>query len=100
MRYDERVYFVKTSGEVYNPDTGRYEQGPNTAEIRPANITDLGIERSFQAFGDFQSNRMIVRLQRPYTKDFDYMIFRAGKYHVKLHKQKKTVFYVEGDNLH
>ena len=38
MRYDKTVYLIKNQGEVYNEDTGDYEQGSPIMYERQAQI--------------------------------------------------------------
>ena len=101
MRFDKKIYFVVGSTEeVYDPETSTYKSGEQIRTEKYANINDLGLEESVKVFGDYNSTRKIVRLQRPYTSKFDHREDQGEKYHIKFKRQENTVFYVEGDSLH
>lgn len=73
MRYDTPVIFVKENEKHYDPDSGMWI-GDETVRIKKyANVTHMGAERQQAVFGDVKANRYIVRLQRAYTDDYDYI---------------------------
>ncbi|WP_301389899.1 hypothetical protein [Enterococcus entomosocium] len=74
MRYDTEVTFVIEKGGYYDPDLGEHVE-PNLEEtIKLANVTDLGTDRSKALFGDIKQGAKVIRLLRPYTKEWDYVL--------------------------
>lgn len=82
MRYNKVVYFVKESEKRYDPDLGEWVHGEPVKSKKYANVTHIGAERQQVVFGDVKSERFIVRLQRAYTKPYDYLEYNGKKYTV------------------
>lgn len=80
MRYDTPLFFVKETKKQYDPDSGEWSSGELAKEKRWANVTDLSAERQKVLFGDVRPNRFVVRLQRVYTKDYDYIEINGKTY--------------------
>ena len=78
MRYDKPVYFIRKNNKNYDPDSGEWTKGETIRTKRYANVTHMGADRQQVVFGDVKSNRLIVRLQRAYTDNYDYIEY-AGK---------------------
>ena len=101
MRYIDRVSVVTESEGGYNPSTGQFDDATVTTQTFPCNISQLGIERTMQMFGEMDKTILVVRLQRPYTQPYDYLLIDSKKYHVKRHvpHRRESVFFVEGATL-
>ncbi|PCS10403.1 hypothetical protein RU90_GL001324 [Lactococcus lactis subsp. hordniae] len=52
-----------------------------------ANITDLGTERSKVLFGDVKQGAKVVRLLRPYLKNWDFVLIGNDKYKIVTGRQ-------------
>ena len=76
MRYDTPIYFQKTVNGKYNPETANYEADAITEVKRYANITDTGVKTMQAVYGKVREGSLTVRLQVPYTEDFD--LIRVG----------------------
>lgn len=74
MRYDTKVTFVVEKDEYYDPVLGEYVDGTKEETNLRANVTDLGTDRSKVLFGDIKQGAKVVRLLRPYTKKWDYVL--------------------------
>lgn len=74
MRYDTRVTFIVETGEYYDPNLGEYVGGSTDEKPLFANVTDLGTDRSKVLFGDIKQGAKVIRLLRPYTKKWDYVL--------------------------
>lgn len=80
MRYDKEIWFISKKVKKYDPDSGDWTKGETIRTKRYANVTHMGAERQQVVFGDVKSNRLIVRLQRAYTDDYDYIEYAEKKY--------------------
>lgn len=98
MRFTDRVTFVKETGGGYNSDAGRHEEPTRTENIMPCNFSPLGTDRTATLFGDIDTKATVVRLQRPYTKPFDYVEVNGTRMNVRrdINHRRQTVFYLEG----
>ena len=74
MRYDTKVTFVIEKDEYYNPVLSIHVDGTKEETNLRANVTDLGTDRSKVLFGDIKQGAKVVRLLRPYTKKWDYVL--------------------------
>lgn len=101
MRYTDRVTFVTESPGGYNPETGNHEEATLTTETLPCNISPLGISRTQELFGSIAVQVDVVRLQRPYSKRFDYVTIDGKRMNVKrrIPHRRETVLYVERVSL-
>lgn len=61
MRFDNVASFFKDSSE-YDPVTSQYVGSTTPVATIRCNITDLGLTRSAELFGDVQHSAMTVRL--------------------------------------
>ncbi len=93
MRYDKKIIFVIETGGKYDPDSGEHIEPTRDMVEKMANITDLGTERSKVLFGDVKQGAKVVRLMRPYLKDWDYAFINDVKYKIVTSRElrlKKT----------
>lgn len=97
MRYADRILFVEESEGYYDPDLGEHVAGRQNQVIVPAFVTDLGIDRSQVIFGDYQKDRKIVYLQRPYPIKQQVCRYNGKTFKVVADRQADRVFYLEGD---
>lgn len=80
MRYSTPVFFVKEGKKQYDPDTGVWSSEENVRTRKYANITHIGVERQKAVYGDVKSDRIVVRLQRSYAKEYDHIEISGEKY--------------------
>lgn len=101
MRYSDRIVFVTETEGGYNPGTGEHDEATKTIDVKPCNISPIGVERSVQLFGEIDTSIVVARLQRSYDKDFDHVEISGDRYMVKRHVPLRTesVFYLEGVKL-
>lgn len=101
MRFIDRVSIVTESEGGYNPSTGQFDESVQTITKLPCNISQLGVERTVQLFGEMDKTILVVRLQRPYTQPYDYLLIDNKRYSVRRHvpHRRESVFYVEGATL-
>ncbi|HEQ5218479.1 TPA: hypothetical protein VG696_001827 [Streptococcus pyogenes] len=98
MRYADRVTFVKTTDERYDPDLGEYTHTETISDTKPCFAMEMGVEKSVQIFGDYQKDRKVIYLKQPYTKAFDYCEYEGKRYKAQANKLGAIVFYLEGDD--
>src|SRR5690625_3661426 len=105
MRYSDRISFVTEKEGGFNPETGNYDEPKKERDTKACNISPIGVKRSVELFGEIDTSIIVVRLQRPYHKEFDYINIPSGQYKgdyrvkEKVLHRKQTVFYLEGVNL-
>lgn len=101
MRFNKRVTFVSETDGYYDPEQGEYVDGETVKKTLPCNVSRLGVERTNQIFGQIDRVITVIRLQRPYLKNFEYLYL--GDKDKETYKPKrqsdyrKGVFYVEGE---
>ena len=76
MRYDTPIYFQQTIKGKYNPDTANYEADAIAEVKRYANITNTGVKTTQAVYGEVREGSLTIRLQVPYTDDFE--LVRVG----------------------
>lgn len=96
MRFTEQVSFLKKGEEKYDPDSSTYVPGEDLKQTFLANISDMGLKRSMEIFGDYRVDRKVVRLLNSFKGEFDIIELEGKRYRFTVDKQDKTVFYVEG----
>lgn len=97
MRFDKRITFVKETESYYDPVLGEYIEGVPIEDTLPCNLSKLGIERTNELFGQLDKVITVARLQRPYLKEFDYVMINEQKYNMQRQSDyRKGVFYLEG----
>lgn len=95
MRTNDRVTLVKRGKSEYDPILGEeVEQGAERI-IVPCRVTDLGIERSVELFGDYTERRMIVRFDRVPMVEFDYLEYQNEEYKLLSETIRGKALYVE-----
>ncbi|MED4083873.1 hypothetical protein P4637_03215 [Halalkalibacterium halodurans] len=99
MRFNQRITFVTEHNGGYNPGTGEHDEPSKEAETVACNLSELGIERTNELFGQIDKKIIVARLQRPYAKPFDYAEINGDKYNVKRQSDyRKGAFYLEGSS--
>ncbi|GAA3251640.1 Phage protein [Lactococcus lactis subsp. lactis] len=87
MRYDKKIIFVTETGGGYDPELGEHIEPTIVKTKKMANITDLGTERSKVLFGDVKQGAKVVRLLRPYLKNWDFVLIGNDKYKIVTGRQ-------------
>lgn len=77
MRFDREVTFFKESNR-YNPKTGGYGGNAEVAKIL-ANVTDLGLDRTKQLFGEVDTDKKVIRLVHPVGSAWSYCVIDGDK---------------------
>lgn len=78
MRYDTNITFANGTKERYVPGKGYV--GAVTTVVKNANVTDLGITKSVQLFGEITTGQKVIRLPHPFTDTWSYVIIGDKKY--------------------
>ena len=82
MRFESTVKFWSESAEHYVPGVG-YEGGVTLIATTPANVTDVGTNRSAEVFGDVKTTNKVVRLLSPVAFEWSYLTIDDGSKHYK-----------------
>lgn len=73
MSKNHIVHFVKVAEKKYNPKTHKYDT--EVAVIsRYAGISDLGLKRTLELFGNLDKAYLVVRMRFSLNDDFDYCV--------------------------
>ena len=72
MRFDRRVTFLKDDSH-YDPKIHGYTDGDIEIATYPANVTDVGINKSVQVFGDYKHRALVIRTYYEPPKDWKYL---------------------------
>ncbi len=101
MNFSDRITFVNEGESYYDPVKGEYVEGEPTKDTKPCKLSNMGVDRTNELFGQIDRIITVARLQRPYSKEFDHVLIEKGmhkgKYNVKRQSDyRKGVFYLEG----
>ena len=97
MRFADRISFVTRAESYYDPDKGEYVESEPIEDVKPCNLSTLSTQRTNELFGSINEMVTVARLQRPYNKDFDYVLIDNEKYEVTRQSDyRKGVFYLRG----
>jgi len=99
MRYSKRVTFVTKIGGGFNPDTGKHDKPREVRDEKACNVSTVGVDRSKELFGEIDTIVTVIRLQRPYDKQFDYIELNDEPYNVRRQSDyRRGAFYLESAN--
>ncbi|WP_270360394.1 hypothetical protein [Limosilactobacillus mucosae] len=72
MRMDHVIRFY-TQGTGYNPVTGRHDNSAKLVATIYGNVTDMGVDRAVQVFGNYNHQSKILRLETAIPKSWSYL---------------------------
>lgn len=91
VRMDSLVRFYSATARKYNPRTHQYEGNTEMIAELPANVTDVGTDRSVQVLGNLNANSRVVRTyEEPPTK-WDYVLIDGHVTHYRLQTIRKPL---------
>lgn len=99
MRFADRITFVTESDGGYDPGTGDHGDSKPEEVIKPCNLSELGIERTNELFGEIDKKIIVARTQWPYKGEIGHVKLNDSeqKYNVKRQSDyRKGVFFLEG----
>lgn len=73
MRYDQKIYFVTSSGRTIDWETGEETDGKPVKVCRPCLISDMGVEVMELLFGGVASGAKEILIQGDGPDAFDYL---------------------------
>ena len=73
MIFDRQVTFYDTGEEHYDPKQHKYVGGDEELVTLPANVTDVGVEKSAQIFGDYKHRALAIRTVYEPPKQWGYL---------------------------
>ena len=80
MRYDKPIYFQKLAPDRYDPETGDYVENGATEIEKFADVTDAGINMLQIIYGSIKEGAIVVKIQQPFVKAFDYIRVDEKRY--------------------
>ena len=91
MRMDSIVKFYSATARKYDPRTHQYiGESVEIAEL-PANVTDVGTNRSVQVLGNLNANGKVVRTYEEPPAKWDYLLIDGHVTHYRLQTQRKPL---------
>jgi hypothetical protein len=90
MRYDTPIYFQIVEQGEYDAATGNYGDDVLTEARRYASVTDSGVQTLQLIYGELKEGSKTVRLQRPYTDDYDRIRIGDKTYRVDFARHQKS----------
>lgn len=99
MNLADRITFISGGRKKYNYKTGQYEGAEVNKTVVPCFVSDLGLDRSKEVFGDYEKDRKIVRLSISYNEPYDSVEYNGLPYKVISHRLNNKVMYIERDSV-
>ena len=93
MILDHKVYFYSKAKKKYNPHTSKYEGETKLVDSMPANVTDVGTNRSVQLFGNYNQNSKVVRTVKEPPTNWDYLMIDNHDPKLALQTSRKPLKY-------
>lgn len=90
MRYGTAVIFTKTEPGKYDETTGNYDPDTLVETQLRASVTNAGVETLKLIYSELKQGSLTIRLQRPYTKPFDYIRIGDKQYRVDFSRHSKV----------
>lgn len=91
VRMDSLVCFYSATNRKYNPRTHQYEGGPEMVAELPANVTDVGTDRSVQVLSNLNANSRVVRTYEEPPANWDYCLIDGHVTKYRLVTQRKPL---------
>lgn len=98
MRYDNRAVFTTgVTNDKYDPIKGEMVKGETKTVTLACNVSDLGLAKSKEIFGDFVTDKVVARFDRPIDFDFISVSIDDQSYTLSNKRLNDTVLYLVGD---
>lgn len=79
MRYDQTIYFVSSSPEQIDWDSGEYTEGSPRKIARACSISDMGLETQELLFGGVVKGAKVIAVKEEGPEEYDYLEDEKGK---------------------
>lgn len=93
MIFDRQVTFYDTGEEHYDPKQHKYVGGDEELVTLPANVTDVGVEKSAQVFGDYKHRALVIRTVYEPPKQWGYLKLDGDSHKYVLNTYRKPLKY-------
>lgn len=90
MRYDKKIYFVKSGEAVYDKSTGDYIGSDPTETEIIASVSPTTINTMRLVYGEIRQGSVTVHLLNHYDAPFDYIRIGNKKYSVNYKRMLRT----------
>jgi len=96
MRYDTKIYFVKTGAQNYDPATGNYTAAAPVKTLIYGDVNDTQAEMLQIIYGQIVQGSYTVRILGSYTDPYDYIEIGGKRYNVDYFRRfrRYEAFYV------
>ncbi len=91
MRMDSIVEFHLLEKAHYDPHQHGYVDGEDQVTKLPANVTDVGTDRSSQVLGNLNANSKVVRTYEKPPAKWDYLLIDGHVTKYRLVTQRKPL---------
>lgn len=91
MRMDSIVEFHTLEKAHYDPHKHGYVDGEDTVIKTPANVTDVGTDRSAQVLGNLNANSKVVRTYEEPPAKWNYLLIDGHVTKYRLVTQRKPL---------
>lgn len=98
MRMSNRITFVYETGGGYDPDEGEHKDPETEEETRPCNLSELGIERTSEVFGEYDKEIIVARTQMPFKGEISHVKLNDNDDKYRIERQsnyRKGVYFLE-----
>lgn len=98
MRLNKRVKFLGGRNQQYDPETSKNQTVfTKQSEWYPCHVSDIGMDRSQQIFGDYKRHVKVFRLQVPLAdyRTYSQLLFENRHYEIRSFNLDGRVFYAE-----
>lgn len=98
MRTTDRLIFC-TVEETYDSNLSDYIKVLKELKTIACHVSDLGLERSMQVFGDYEKQRKVARLDQPFREQYDIIKHDGSFWKVVTKRLNGCVLYLEQDSV-
>lgn len=91
MIFDRIVTFHDTAEEHYDPKTHGEAGGDKVVATLPANVTDMGVNKSVKLFGDYKHRALVIRTAYEPPKQWGYLTVDGDKRHYVLNTSREPL---------
>lgn len=93
MIFDRQVTFYDTTERHYDPKKHGYVGGGSKPVTLPANVTDMGVNKSAQLFGDYQRRALVIRTIYEPPRHWGYLALDGDSRKYVLNTYRKPLKY-------
>ncbi|AKP66101.1 MULTISPECIES: hypothetical protein [Companilactobacillus] len=81
MRFDTPITFYTDPSNKYNPETGQHDSTPTEVFKCWANVTDNGVQRNVETFGNYNIQTKTIRLVESINFNWSFLLIGNDTQH-------------------